>query len=63
MHTSRPRRFRILDDKLAEIAATGADTLVTANPGCMMQLQTGLARARILTEVRHVIEVLDESYR
>ena len=63
MLTQRAMSTRILDDKLVDIAATGAETLVTANPGCMMQLQTGLARARIPAKVRHVIELLDESYR
>jgi glycolate oxidase iron-sulfur subunit len=63
MLTEREMSMRILDDRLAEVGATGAGTVVTANPGCMMQLQAGLVRARIPTQVKHVIELLDEAYR
>jgi glycolate oxidase iron-sulfur subunit len=63
MLTQRDMSTRILDDKLAEVADTGASTVVTANPGCMMQLQAGLTRARIPADVKHVIELLDESYK
>ena len=54
---------RILDDKIAEVRETGADTLVTANPGCMMQLQRGILRAGLTAQVRHVVELLDEAYQ
>lgn len=54
---------RILDDKMRDIATTGATTIVTSNPGCMMQLQRGVRRAGLSAEVRHVIELLDEGYR
>jgi Fe-S oxidoreductase len=63
MLTQAEMSTRILDDKMAEIAATAADTVVTANPGCMMQLQRGILRARLQTEVRHVVELLDEAYQ
>jgi glycolate oxidase iron-sulfur subunit len=62
MLTEREMSTRILDDKMADIAATGADTIVTANPGCMMQLQRGAARAGVRADVRHVIELIDEAY-
>jgi glycolate dehydrogenase iron-sulfur subunit len=54
---------RILSDKIAKVRATGADVLVTANPGCHMQLGAGLAEANINCRVAHVVELLDESYR
>jgi glycolate oxidase iron-sulfur subunit len=63
MLTQREMSTRILDDKMREVAATGAETIVTANPGCMMQLQRGVARAGLKADVRHVVELLDESYR
>jgi glycolate oxidase iron-sulfur subunit len=63
MLTEREMSTRILDDKMAEIAAIGAQTIVTANPGCMMQLERGVARAGIHAEVRHVIELIDDAYR
>src|SRR5207248_11554823 len=53
---------RLLDDKRRDVASTDATTVVTANPGCMMQLQRGLVRAGIRGEVKHVVQLLDESY-
>lgn len=63
MLTQQEMSTRILDDKMAEVAATAADTLVTANPGCMMQLQRGVQRAGLNVTVRHVVELLDEAYQ
>ncbi len=54
---------RLLESKVAAVQATGADTVATANPGCMIQLETGLRRAGITGRVRHVVDVLDEAYR
>jgi glycolate oxidase iron-sulfur subunit len=53
---------RILDDKMRDVASTAAGTLVTANPGCMMQLQRGVERAGIAADVKHVIQLVDEAY-
>jgi len=52
----------VLDAKMADIAATGADVLVTSNTGCHMQLVAGVRRARLNTKVLHVAEMLDLSY-
>jgi glycolate oxidase iron-sulfur subunit len=52
----------ILDAKMEDIAATGADLVVTSNTGCYMQLVAGMRRAGLKARVRHVVEVLDESY-
>ena len=49
---------QILDRKLANVAATGADLLVTANPGCHLQLVWGLKQADMPQEVVHVTELL-----
>jgi glycolate oxidase iron-sulfur subunit len=54
---------RILDDKVAAIKESGADMVVTANPGCAMQIGAGLLLAGMGTPVMHPIELLDESYR
>ena len=54
---------RILSRKLDYIADTGADEVVTANPGCMLQLEQGLRAAGQQTPVRHVVDLLDEAYR
>lgn len=50
---------RLLDDKMESIEATGATTIATANPGCMMQLEAGLRQRGIDGRVVHVIELLD----
>jgi glycolate oxidase iron-sulfur subunit len=62
MLTEREMATAILDDKMRDIAATGARTIVTANPGCMMQLERGLQRTGLAGEVKHVIELVDEAY-
>jgi len=53
---------RLLEAKMDEMAATGAGNIVTANPGCMMQLERGLRRAGRPGTVTHLVELLDESY-
>ncbi len=51
----------ILDRKLANVAATGADVVVTDNPGCLTHLRGGLDARGRGTKVRHLAEVLWES--
>ena len=53
---------RILDRKMRHIAATGAEQVVTANPGCMMQIEQGLRSMGKPAKVVHVVDVLDEAY-
>ncbi|HEY7061215.1 MAG TPA: heterodisulfide reductase-related iron-sulfur binding cluster [Chloroflexota bacterium] len=48
--------------KIAHALATEPDVIVTANPGCMLQLQAGLAAAGKPVPVRHLVELLDEAY-
>jgi len=50
------------DRKAGNILATGASAVVTANPGCAMQLRTSLRRNGSDMPVRHIVEVLDEAY-
>ncbi|OQB42128.1 MAG: Lactate utilization protein A [Candidatus Latescibacteria bacterium ADurb.Bin168] len=52
----------VLQRKLSALFETGAETLVTANPGCQMQIQAGVRQAGMDVSVAHVIELLDESY-
>lgn len=54
--------LQLLDERMAEVRASGADTIVTANPGCMLQLEAGLRRHHLSGAVKHVVEVLDEAY-
>lgn len=53
----------LLARKLDNALATGATVIATANPGCALQLQAGLARRGAAATVRHVVELLDEAYR
>jgi glycolate oxidase iron-sulfur subunit len=58
----REMSLRLLDSKMRDVAATGADVIATANPGCVMQLEAGLRRHRLPGRAVHVIELLDEAY-
>ena len=51
------------DRKASHIASLEADIVVSANPGCLLQLQSALARAGRKLPVRHFIELLDASIR
>ena len=54
---------RLLSDKINQVKATNAEVLVTANPGCHMQLSAGARLFEADCRVAHVVELLDESYR
>jgi glycolate oxidase iron-sulfur subunit len=67
----------ILDEKMRHVCRTGVQAIVTANPGCMLQLRAGLARGQAAgtaeqanggtdpeaypREVLHVVELLDRA--
>jgi glycolate oxidase iron-sulfur subunit len=51
------------DRKASHIAALEADIVVSANPGCLLQLQSALARSGRKLPVRHFVELLDASIR
>ncbi len=52
----------ILADKLESIRESGADTVATANPGCIMQIGAGLLIKDMNVDVVHPIELLDKAY-
>jgi glycolate oxidase iron-sulfur subunit len=53
---------RLLEPKIDAILATRPDAVVTGNPGCMLQLASGLrSRGRADIPVLHVVEVLDRA--
>jgi glycolate oxidase iron-sulfur subunit len=52
---------RLLANKMDDISTTGASTIATANPGCMMQLETGVRQHALRCDVVHVIELVDEA--
>ncbi len=49
---------RMVTDKVADIAATGADTLLAGDMGCLLNMAGKLARLNKPVRVRHVAEVL-----
>ncbi|MCL6480630.1 MAG: (Fe-S)-binding protein [Firmicutes bacterium] len=67
--TQTEAAFALLREKMGYVRATGADAVLTANPGCMLQLRAGVdlfandARdpAARPIEVLHVMELLDRA--
>jgi glycolate oxidase iron-sulfur subunit len=51
------------DRKVQHILATGADVLATSNPGCLLQITNGLARAGHALPAVHPVELIDASIR
>ena len=51
----------LLARKIDAIEKTGVDIVVSANPGCMLQVQSGLAERGRQTEVLHLVEILDRA--
>ncbi len=52
----------LLDQKMANLLATGAEAVVAPNPGCSMQLAFGARRARVELQQLHVVDLLARSY-
>src|SRR3989454_3193516 len=52
----------VLERKVANILRTEAALVVTANPGCLMQMQAGLRRTGAATRVVHLMDLLDQAY-
>jgi glycolate oxidase iron-sulfur subunit len=48
----------LLASKLDCIAATGADVVVSGNPGCLLQLRMGLAERGLRIRAHHPVELL-----
>lgn len=61
--TNRGMSRRLLEGKMEAVAATGAEVVATANPGCMLQLQAGVRGRGLAVRVAHVVDLLDEAYR
>jgi glycolate oxidase iron-sulfur subunit len=53
---------RLLERKVNHIVATGAEAVVTANPGCILQIQQGLRARGSDVKVLHIVEILDRAY-
>jgi glycolate dehydrogenase iron-sulfur subunit len=53
---------RLLERKTGHVLETGAEAVVTANPGCILQLEQGLRERGGSVRVLHLVEVLDRAY-
>ncbi len=60
-HQQPERSEAILQRKFENVAASGAEVLVTENVSCLLQLRNGAARYAPGVRVMHVFEVLDEA--
>jgi len=60
----QPDAARQLGDRKAQlIASLQPGVVATGNPGCILQLQSSLARAKLKLPVLHTIQLLDASIR
>src|SRR3989442_4627693 len=53
---------RLLRRKVRHVLGTGAAAVVTANPGCILQIQQGPREAGSPVRVLHIVEILDRAY-
>ena len=51
------------DRKVRNVLATSPDIVATGNPGCLLQLESGLRLAGSSVPVVHMVEVVDASIR
>lgn len=56
--TQTQTALELLAEKMRHAAGTAAQVIVTANPGCLLQLRAGAALHRTGQEVLHVVELL-----
>ncbi|MBF0419528.1 MAG: (Fe-S)-binding protein [Magnetococcales bacterium] len=54
---------RIRSEKLKAIEMCGTDCIVGTNPGCMLNIEAGLKAVHSPVIVRHLVEILWESWR
>ncbi|TKC18437.1 (Fe-S)-binding protein [Robertmurraya kyonggiensis] len=55
--------MQILDYKMEQTKATHASTVVTANPGCLLQMKLGIEREELSEKMRavHIVDLLMEA--
>ena len=53
---------KLLRRKMEHVRRVAPDILATANTGCMLQLAKGVREAHLNIQVRHVVEILADSY-
>ena len=60
--TQQSMSKQILESKMRCVRATKADVVVTTNPGCTIQLESGSTQMGANTTVCHLVDILSESY-
>ncbi len=53
---------QLLQRKVGHLQARGAEAVVTANPGCILQIAAGLRERGVPMRVLHIVELLDTAY-
>jgi glycolate oxidase iron-sulfur subunit len=61
--TQPEQSLALLEEKMAKLAVARPEVIVTANPGCHLQLKSGAADHLPAVEVLHVAELLERAYR
>lgn len=53
----------VLDKKMTNVRKTQSDVIITANPGCLLQMKAGLYREGLTEQVQamHIVDFLTES--
>jgi glycolate oxidase iron-sulfur subunit len=59
--TETQTSLELLAEKMQCAAETGAETIVTANPGCLLQMRAGSEIHKTGQQVLHVMELLDRA--
>jgi len=59
--TQTEASLELLAEKMKHAASTNATTIVTANPGCLLQMRAGAQLHKTGQQVLHVMELLDRS--
>jgi glycolate oxidase iron-sulfur subunit len=54
--------LKVLDRKMDNVENTGADVIVSTNPGCLLQLEAGIRRRGLKMKVKHLCELLADYY-
>jgi glycolate oxidase iron-sulfur subunit len=54
--------MKALEDKMRHLADVAPDIIVSANPGCLLQLRHGVRRSGLTAEVTHPVVLLDRAY-
>ena len=53
---------RLLDRKLGNVAASGAQVVAAANPGCLLQMRAGALARRLPVRIEHPVDLLAQAH-